>query len=60
MVEVIQGDVIENVATVTTSASRPLVGKELAEQIGAVRRELAEGLSETRTAPMRAINRPAF
>jgi hypothetical protein len=61
VVEVIQGDLIEHVAT------RDYVGEqigsvrqELAEQIGAVRRELAEGLSGTRTELMRAINRLAF
>ena len=72
VVEVIQGEVIENVATreyvgeQTALVRKELaeqigaVRQELAQQIGAVRRELAEGLSETRTELMRAINRLAF
>jgi small-conductance mechanosensitive channel len=49
VVEVIQGEVIENVATRDYVGEQvALVRKELAEQIGAVRRELAEQIGAVR------------
>ena len=72
MVEVVQGEVIEHVATGDYVGEQiALVRKELAEQIGAVmqelareagsiRQELASQIGETRTELMRAINRLTF
>ena len=72
VVEVVQGEVIEHVATRDYVGEQiALVRKELVEQIGAVRQELAreagsirqelaEQIGETRTELMRAINRLTF
>lgn len=72
VVEVVQGEVLEDVATRDYVGEQiALVRKELAEQIGAVRRdlaketgsirqELASRIGETRTELMRAINRLTF
>ena len=49
LVEVIQGDVIDNVATRDyVGEQTALLCKELAEQIGAVRQELAEQIGSVR------------
>jgi small-conductance mechanosensitive channel len=49
VVEVIQGKVVENIATRDYVGEQiALVRKELAEQIGAVRRELAEQIGSVR------------
>jgi hypothetical protein len=68
VVEVVQGEVIEKVATREyVGEQTALVRKELAEQIGSVRQELAREagsirteLADTRTELMRAINRLTF
>ena len=68
VVEVIQGEVIEKVATREYVGEQiALVRKDLAEQIGAVRQELASEtrslraeIAETRAELMRAINRLTF
>jgi hypothetical protein len=61
VVEVVQGEVIENVATRDyVGEQTALVRKELAEQIGAVRQALAEQIGATRTELLRAINRSTF
>jgi hypothetical protein len=72
VVEVIQGEVIEKVATrdyvgeqaalVRQELAEQIgaVRRELAEQIGAVRRELAEQIGATRSELMHAINRLTF
>ena len=68
VVEIIQGEVIEKVATRDYVGEQvALVRKDLAEQIGAVRQELAAEtasirteLAHTRTELMHAINRLAF
>jgi hypothetical protein len=72
VVEVVQGEVIANVATrdyigeqialVCQELAEQFgaVRQEVAEQFGAVRRELAEQIGDTRTELMRAINRLTF
>ena len=61
VVEVVQGEVIEKVATRDYVGEQiALVRKDLAEQIGAVRQELAQQIGETRAELMRAINRLTF
>ena len=61
VVEVVQGEVLENVATRDYVGEQiALVRKELTEQIGAVRQELASQIGETRTELMRAINYLTF
>ena len=68
VVEIIQGEVIEKVATRDYVGEQvALVRKDLAEQIGTVRQELAAEtasirteLAHTRTELMHAINRLAF
>jgi len=72
VVEVVQGEVIANVATREYVGEQiALMRKDLAEQIGAVRQEfaretgsirqeLASQIGETRTELMRAINRLTF
>jgi hypothetical protein len=72
VVEVVQGEVIEKVATRDYVGGQiALVRKELAEQIGAVRQDLAQETSsirqelarqigDTRAELMRAINRLTF